>query len=239
MDLAAPARGAGATVRIRPSTTSAARGESHAAPLAAAWIATTRLSIGVSLARKPTRAGLQDRRDVAVLGGHGERQHACMSGSRSRIRRVASGPAEVGHAHVHEHHVGAKLGGQADAHLAARRLADDLDAVLGREQRGETRAEEVVVIDHEQSHHRVPRSTLALQSRTLRPSRSLCHPGSGTLPEPGISAGCRGGEPAVQLTYTKVQGILARFPWCRRVREPFNWMNVSWAPRPIPASHAA
>ena len=38
--------------------------------------------------------------------------------------------ADVGHPHVHEHHVGAQLGGKANAHPAAGGLADHLDSVL-------------------------------------------------------------------------------------------------------------
>ena len=82
-------------VRIRPRTTSAALGESHAAPFEAAFTATTRLSIGVSLARKPTAPACSTA-ETSASSEETVSASTLMLGSRSTICRVASGPEMSG-----------------------------------------------------------------------------------------------------------------------------------------------
>src|SRR5690606_9818702 len=91
-------------------------------------------------------------------------------------RREAVHP---GHAHVHEHHVGAAARSLGDRLHTVRGVADDLDVLLGREQRGEPRAHHRLVVGDENSnghnaHSSVSeRAPVGSSARTLKPPSSV------------------------------------------------------------------
>ena len=197
-------------MRIRPRTTSAALGESHAAPFDAAFTATTRLSIGVSLERKPTAPACSTA-ETSASSEETVSASTLMLGVALDDLPCRLGPRDVGHTNVHEDHVGAELGGETDAHLPARGLSDDLDPRLLGEQRRQTRTKQVVIIDHEQSHHGLHRSTRCPSVIEASPIRSRGHPGASAAPRRRIAPGA--GRATTPLrTSTKVQGTGARCP---------------------------
>ena len=53
------------------------------------------------------------------------------------------------HPQVHENHVGGENGPLLDCVLAAARLADDLDVVVGRQERAQAAAEHLMVVNDE------------------------------------------------------------------------------------------
>src|SRR5262249_9949656 len=79
---------------------------------------------------------LDVRRDVEDLAGGGD-------------------SVEAGHPHIHEHEVGAKRAGALDGRAAVSGLADDLDALVAREDGFQARAHEVVVVDEEDPNRRL------------------------------------------------------------------------------------
>jgi hypothetical protein len=78
------------------------------------------------LSRNPKRAGPQPAEDVVVLLERGQDQDP---GARRGAGQLAGGrdAVEVGHLHIHQHHVGFTPPGQRDCLAAGRRLADHLD----------------------------------------------------------------------------------------------------------------
>ena len=79
-----------------------------------------------------------------------------MSGSGSRIWRVASTPSHLGHGDVHEDDVGPQLLGQADGLVAVAGLAHDVEALVGHRPAQALAQHPVVVGQHQPDGHVVP-----------------------------------------------------------------------------------
>ena len=155
--------------RTRPSTTSAARGESHATPFAAARTASTTAVDRRVLGQEATRAGLDHGGHVGVVGDDGQRDDARR---RMAVQDLASGlgPFEVGHPDVHQDDVRLQLIRESHAHPAARRLRNDLDVGLGSQQRCEPGAKQIVIVDHEHADRpMVPRGFVHVIPIDYRP----------------------------------------------------------------------
>ena len=150
--------------------------------------ATTRLSIGVSLARKPHRAGLQDGRDVGVLGGHGQRQHLDARVALEDLPRRL-GPEMSGMRTSMSTTSGRSSAASRTPILPPEAWPTTSMPSSADEQRRQARAKQVVVVDHEQSHHGLPRSTRCPSVLDASPIRSLCHPGAQAAPERRIAPG--------------------------------------------------
>ena len=71
----------------------------------------------------------------------------------AEIRRVASSPSSPRHADVHHDDLRQDAAGEVDGLAHVRRLAGDLQLVLGRDQRGETGADGGLVVGNEDANH--------------------------------------------------------------------------------------
>ena len=116
-------------IRIRPRTSCAALGDSHAAPLAAARIATTTLSTSVSFARKPQAPACR----IAVTSASADatvNARTRISGSVLDDPARRLDPRQARHPKVHQHHVWMELVGEPDTHLTSGCLGHDLEVAL-------------------------------------------------------------------------------------------------------------
>ena len=101
-----------------------------------------------------------------------------MSGTASRIRRVASTPPSAGHPHVHQDHVGAHQLRLAHGAVAVDGLGHDLQPVDRPDQRAQAATDDRVVVGEQDPHghgahdgrHPVPatRELLPLRAGTAR-----------------------------------------------------------------------
>ena len=109
-----------------------------------------------------------------------------------RITWVASDAVELGHRHVHEHHVGLELGGEADGLLAVVGLAHDVEPLLGQRS-AEALAEHPVVVGQQQPDRHLATSQ-ACDRRVVHRASSVQRtrvprPGSESTSERGADAG--------------------------------------------------
>jgi len=120
------------------------------------------LGLGV-LEEEPARAGLEPGEDVVV---------AVEGREDDDLRQVRLDDAPGGldavehrHLHVHEHDVGAQLGGAPHGLGTVGGLADHLEVVLHREDEGEPGADELLVVDEQDGRHGVS-SGSGMRTRT-------------------------------------------------------------------------
>ena len=101
-----------------------------------------------ALEQEPRRAGGERGEDVVVLLERREDHDADVVGEREQPLRGGDA-VEARHPHVHQHHVRQQPVRRLERGGAVRRLADDLDALVAREDPAQADAHEVVVVDEQ------------------------------------------------------------------------------------------
>ena len=147
-----------------------------------------------ALQQEARGAGAERAEDVVVLLEGGE-DHDLHLGEGGRELAGGGDAVEVGHAHVHQHHVGPQQPGPVGGLAAVVRLADELDRVVAREHAAQAGAHEVVVVDDQDPDARLRQavsSGMGRRARTSkRPSRA---PPPGCRPAARRARACRPGR---------------------------------------------
>ena len=132
-------------------------GDSNASPRATARTPRSSSTGSVSLTRKPlapmriASKTYSSRSNVVRM-----MTRDAASAASAAIARVASSPSSVGHPDVHQHDVRTGRAYDRDGLASVRGLADDLDVVLGVEQRAQPGPQQCLVVGQHDPDHALP-----------------------------------------------------------------------------------